>query len=79
MWQKHAPVGFRFVANHGEHVGQYMVGLLDAAVGTGVVGADVDLADANAVVDDVLQLGGKIVVLCRRGASPGTPRDGRTR
>ena len=45
------------VANHGEHLGQYMVDPLDAAVGVGVIGAGVDLADADGVVDDIRQLG----------------------
>ena len=51
------------VANHGEYPGQYMVDPLDAAVGAGVIGTGVDLADANAVVDDGRQLGGKLLTI----------------
>ena len=40
-----------------------MVDPLDAAVGAGVVGAGVDLADANAVVDDGRQLRGELLTI----------------
>ena len=40
-----------------------MVDPLDAAVGAGVIGARVDLADANAVVDDGRKLGGELLTI----------------
>ena len=51
------------VANHGEHLGQYMVDPLDASVGAGVMAAGVDLADANTVEDDGRQLGGELLTI----------------
>ena len=50
-----------------------MVDPLDAAAGAGVVGAGVDLADANAVVDGGRQLGGELLTIVgeeRHRASP---------
>ena len=41
--QQKTPVVLLFVADHGEHLGQAMVDPPDAAVGTGVVGAGIDL------------------------------------
>ena len=38
-----------------------MVGVLDAAIGTGVVGTGIDLVDTKAVVDGVRKLGGKLL------------------
>ena len=62
--QQHVPVGSLLVANRGEHLlGEYVVDQLDAAVGAGVVGAGVDLAEANAVVDDGRQLWGELLTI----------------
>ena len=63
MRQKDVPVSVLLVADNREHLGQYPVDPLDAAVGEVVIGAGVALADADAVVDDGRQLGGESLTI----------------
>ena len=46
------PVGLMFVPAHGEHQSHRVIDAFDTAVGAGVVGADGDIHDAQAFVDD---------------------------
>ena len=65
VWQQHVPIGLLFVSDHGEHLGQDMVGAIDAAVGAGVVGAGVDLVDPKAVVNGASKLGSEVESVVR--------------